>query len=96
MHMDDKNKKELETLIQAVRIYSQYIGMEFGIENAPSRELQIKKKLELSVKRKRANTWEYWKLTPSKRKEKITKKSISGERESYSRQNYIARTLSKG
>ena len=37
MYMDDiklfsKNEKELETLIQAVRIYSQDIGMEFGIE----------------------------------------------------------------
>ena len=35
--MDDiklfaKNEKELETLIPAVRIYSQDIGMEFGIE----------------------------------------------------------------
>ena len=27
-----KNGKELETLIHAVRIYSQDIGMEFGIE----------------------------------------------------------------
>ena len=36
MYMDIKlfavNKKELETLIQAVRIYSQDIGMGFGIE----------------------------------------------------------------
>ena len=37
MYMDDiklfaKNKKELETLIHAVRIYSQDIGMESGIE----------------------------------------------------------------
>ena len=37
MHMDDiklfeKNEKELETLIYTVRIYSQYIGMEFGKE----------------------------------------------------------------
>ena len=37
MSMDDiklfaKNEKELETLIQTVRIYSQVIGMEFGIE----------------------------------------------------------------
>ena len=37
MYMDDiklfgKNKKELETLIKTVRIYSQDIGMEFGIE----------------------------------------------------------------
>ena len=27
-----KNEKELETLIHAVRIYSQDIGIEFGIE----------------------------------------------------------------
>ena len=37
MYMEDiklfpKNEKELETLIHAVRIYSQDIGMEFGIE----------------------------------------------------------------
>ena len=37
MYMDDiklfaKNEKELETLIQAVEIYNQDIGMEFGIE----------------------------------------------------------------
>ena len=37
MYMDDiklfaKNEKELETLIHAVRIYSQDIGMGFGIE----------------------------------------------------------------
>ena len=36
-YMDDiklfaKNEKELETLIQAVRIYSDDIGLEFGIE----------------------------------------------------------------
>ena len=36
MYMDDiklsaKNEKELETLIHAVRIYSQDIGIEFGI-----------------------------------------------------------------
>ena len=37
MYMDDiklftKNEKELETLIHAVRIYSQDIGMKSGIE----------------------------------------------------------------
>ena len=37
MYMDDiklfaKNEKKMETLIHAVRIYSQDIGMEFGIE----------------------------------------------------------------
>ena len=38
MYIDDiklfvKNEKELETLMQRMRIYSQYVGMEFGIEN---------------------------------------------------------------
>ena len=38
--MDDiklfvKNEKELETLILTVIIYSQDIGLEFGIENIP-------------------------------------------------------------
>ena len=37
MYMDDikrfvKNEKELETLIHAIRIYSQDIGIEFGID----------------------------------------------------------------
>ena len=39
MYMDDiklfaKNEKELETLIHAVRIYSQDIGMEFGMKSS--------------------------------------------------------------
>ncbi len=39
MYMNDiklfaKNEKELETLIHAVRIYSQDRGMEFGIEKS--------------------------------------------------------------
>ena len=39
MYMDDiklfaKNKKELETLIHTVRIYSRDVGMEFGIEKS--------------------------------------------------------------
>ena len=37
MYMDDikasaKNEKELETLTQTIRIYSQDIGMKYGIE----------------------------------------------------------------
>ena len=28
-----KNEKELQTLIQTIRIYNQYIGMGFGVEN---------------------------------------------------------------
>ena len=39
MYMDDiklfpKNENELETLIQTIKIYSQDIGMEFGIEKS--------------------------------------------------------------
>ena len=30
-----KNEKELEILIQKLRMYTQDIGMEFGIENEP-------------------------------------------------------------
>ena len=40
MYTDDiklfaKNEKEMETLIQKVRIYNEDIVMEFGIENVP-------------------------------------------------------------
>ena len=77
-----KNEKELEMIISAVRIYSQYVGMGFGIEKCamlvmisrkrhsmdgielPNQE----KKIERSEKRKRTNTWEYWKLTPSNKR----------------------------
>ena len=86
MYVDDiklfaKNEKELETLIQAVRIYSQDIGLEFGLETytmlmkksgkrhlTDGMELTSKKKnkhLERSEKGKPTNTWGYWKLTPS-------------------------------
>ena len=45
MYMDDvklfaKNEKELETLIDAVRIYSQDKGMEVGIDKSASIEKQ--------------------------------------------------------
>ena len=41
MYMDEiklfaKNEKELEILIENVRIYNQDIGIEFGMKNAPS------------------------------------------------------------
>ena len=80
MFMDDiklfaKNEKELETLIQTVRIYSQDIGMEFGIEKCAmlvmksgkrlmTEEIEQlnKKKSECSQKKKPTNTWEYGKL----------------------------------
>ena len=48
MYMDDiklfaKNEKELETLIHAVRIYSQDIQMEFGIEKCTMLETKSSK-----------------------------------------------------
>ena len=72
-----KNEKELETLIQTVKIYSEDIGMEFGIEKCTmvimksgkrqiteGIELSNKEKSECSEKRKLTNTWKYWKRTP--------------------------------
>ena len=53
-----------------------------------------RKKSELSEKRKSTNTWEYWELTPVEMKDKI-KKNTSRQPENYSKQNYIAGTLSK-
>ena len=69
-----KNEKELETLTQAVRIYCQNVGIEKCImlimksgkrHMTDGMELLKQEKLERSGKRKRTNTWEYWKLTPS-------------------------------
>ena len=83
MYIDDiklfaKNEKELETLIHTGRIYSQDIGMEFGIEKMcyASNEnwqtytwltecnYQIKTILECSEKIKSTNTWVSWRRTP--------------------------------
>ena len=60
-------------------------------------DCQTKTKLERPEKRKSANTWAYWKLTPSNkwRWKKKLRKYISGEPEACLRQNYIAETLSK-
>ena len=49
MYMDDiklfaKNEKELETLIQTVRIYIQDIGMEFGIEKCAMLVMKSRKR----------------------------------------------------
>ena len=62
MYVDDiklfvKNEKELETLIQRVRIYSQDIGMKFGIEKCAflimrSEKRQITEGIELSNQEK--------------------------------------------
>ena len=83
MYMDDiklfgRNEKELKTLIHAVRIYNQDIGMKFGIEKCAilvrksgkrhltyGIELPNQGILECSEKSKHTNTWASWKLTPS-------------------------------
>ena len=49
MYMDDiklfvKNEKELEILIQAMRIYSQEIGMEFSIEKCAMLTVRSRKR----------------------------------------------------
>ena len=67
-----KNKKELETLIQIVWIYSEDIEMEFDIEKlvwlimkSGKRQMtkginpQINKSSEPSEKRTTTSTWEY-------------------------------------
>ena len=53
MYMDDiklfaKNERELETLIHAVRIYSQDIGMEFGMENVPCSSWKVENDIWLT------------------------------------------------
>ena len=61
MYMDDKQfskiEKELETLVYAVRIYSQDIGMEFGIEKCAMLEMKNGKRhitygIDLSIQDK--------------------------------------------
>ena len=68
----EKKKKELETLIQTVKIYSNDIGMKFEIEKLfvnyekqqttygrRNRTTKSRKKSERSEKNKIANTWAY-------------------------------------
>ena len=92
-------------LIQAVRIYSQYIEMGVRLErramlimksgkrkSIDGIELLTNKKRECSEKKKFLNTWEYWNRTPSnKRKwEEKFKENSSGERENYWKPNFLA------
>ena len=84
--------------------------MEFGIEKCAmlvmksskwhltdGMELPNKDKIKTLGEKKPTNTWGYWKLTLSNKRswKKKLRKNISGEPESYSRQNYIVETLSK-
>ena len=70
MYMDNiklfaKNEKELETLIHAVRIYSQDIGMEFGIEKCVMLVMK-------SGKRHMTDGWNY-QITPELERSKKMK-----------------------
>ena len=110
MYMDDiklftKKEKELETLIQTVRIYSHDIGMEFGIEKydmfvmkSGKRHMTEGFKLPNQVVIRtlgEKETYKYLGILEAdtrkqvEMKEKL-KRSISGEPE-----NSIAETLSK-
>ena len=106
-----KNEQELEAIIHTIKIYSQDIVMEFGSEKyamlvmksgkrhlIDGMELPNQEKvIERSQKTRPTNTWVSWRLIPSNKwkwKKKF-KKNISGELESYSRQNFLAETLSK-
>ena len=102
-----KNEKVLVTLIHVVRIYSQDIEMEFMIEKCAMLVMKsgirhLTDRMELSNQDNirtlgEKETYKYLGILEAdtikqvEMKEKI-KKSISGELESYSRQNYLAET----
>ena len=72
-----KKKTELETLIPAVRIYREDIGMEFGIEKCAmlimrnekrhtTKGIEIPNQEKIKTEEKKlTSTWEYWKRTIS-------------------------------
>ena len=75
---NNNNNRELETLIHAVRIYSQDIGMEFGIEKhamlvmkigkrhmADGMELPNHDRIRTLEENETYNTWASWRLIPS-------------------------------
>ena len=95
MYVDDiklfaKNEKELETLIELMRIYSDDIGMKFGIEKCAMLKLEngiqmaeeinypIKEKQYARRKRKFTNSWEYLKRTRSNKRKFNKNKKFKG------------------
>ena len=109
MYMDDirlfaKNEKEWETLIHAVRIYNQDIGIEFGMEKCTMQVMKIGKraltgwmKLPNEDKTRTAGEKETYKylgilgvdtINQEQMKEKVKK--------GYSRQKLYSRNLIKG
>ena len=101
-----ENEKEPETLKHAMRIYSQDIGMEFGRERCSMPVMKSGKRhltdgMELPNQNRieRSKTYKYWDILEAdsikqlEMKKKTLRNNISGEPESYSRQNYVAETL---
>ena len=101
--MDDiklfaNNEKELETLIQAMRIYSQDIGMEFGaMLIMKSGKQHLTDWMELTNQEKiwtlgGKETYKYLGIleTDTIKQEKKIKNNISGEPESLSKQNSLS------
>ena len=112
MYMDDiklfaKKEKELETLIHAVRIYSEDIGMEFSIEKCVMLIMKNGKRymtdrMELPNHDKirtlgEEETYKYLGILETNKWKWKTKfkKNIPEELENYSRQNSLAETSSK-
>ena len=92
MYMDDiklfaKNENDLETSIDAVRIYTQDTGMDIWYLLAMKSDkrrngtMKLRTRLERSEKRKPTNTWASWRLTIIKQVEikKKNSKRISQE-----------------
>ena len=115
MYMDDiklfaKNEKELETLIHAVRIYSQNIWIEFGIERCTmlvmkSSEQHLTDRMELPNQKKirmlgEKEMYKYLGILEAntikhvEMKEKIKKISQENQKAMQDK-NYVAETLSK-
>ena len=111
--MDDikqfaKNEKELKTVIQAVKIYSNDMRMEFEIEKCArfitkNGKRQMTEGIELpnqekirTHEKKQKKTYKYlgiWEAETYKQvemKKKMIFKNTSGERQNYSKPNYIA------
>ena len=109
--MDDiklfaKNEKELETLIQNMRIYRQDIGMEFGIQKCTmlvmksgKRHLMERVELPNQVVIRTPGEKETYKYLGILEADTIRQAEMKGKIKkgylSYSRQNCLAETLSK-
>ena len=107
INLFDKNEKELKTLRQAVMIYSQGIGIEFGMEKCATLimrsgkrrmtegiKLPNQEKIRMPGKKKTCKYLEILEADTIEQVEmKEKKKSVSEERENYLKPNYIAITL---